>query len=356
MTRSHGGPEVVTVLIAFGLSLIPAYCALAQTVETSIEMPPLENRLPGVLNVSIPIFDAGVPQDLSVHREQEVFPRIRDIEALFLPFVLRRSLHESGEWGAVRVVPELDPTAELIVAVRILRSDGEALELEVRAIDASGRSWIDKTYSDGFTALQKDIGRDLEVERAILPNKALTDVVDVSLVRYAARLVPTAFGGHVEAMADGGYVLRRLPARTDPMLGRIHRLRTVEYGITDAVDEKFEELYDEVSSTYALWQEYRQKFREFQRASAERALADKSDAEGSSYESMMDRYQRYKWDRQAVQEQDAWAVGFGNEVGPTIRRIEERIGELEGWVDQEYATWERILAEFHELETGFEPQ
>ena len=64
----------------------------------------------------------------------------------------------------------------------------------------------------------------------------------------------------------------------------------------------------------------------------------------------MDRYRRYKWDRQAEQEQEAWAAGFNNEVAPTIERIGTRIDELERWVQQESVTWERILAEFYELE------
>ena len=39
-------------------------------------------------------------------------------------------------------------------------------------------------------------------------------------------------------------------------------------------------------------------------------------------------------------------------MGPTITAIEERVAELEGWVEDRYAEWQRILAELFELETA----
>jgi len=50
------------------------------------------------LNVSIAVFDTGVPEDLSLHRDLQVFPQIREIEAMFLPFVLRDTLVRTNEW------------------------------------------------------------------------------------------------------------------------------------------------------------------------------------------------------------------------------------------------------------------
>ena len=52
------------------------------------------------LNVTIPVFDPGIPDDPSVFRERQVFPRIRQIEARLMPFLLRETLVESEQWGA----------------------------------------------------------------------------------------------------------------------------------------------------------------------------------------------------------------------------------------------------------------
>jgi hypothetical protein len=76
------------------------------------------------LNVSVAVLDPGIPEDQSIHRDLDVFPRIRNIEALFLPFLIRQTLVETGEWGAVRVVPEYDPSAELGIAGTIVSVSG----------------------------------------------------------------------------------------------------------------------------------------------------------------------------------------------------------------------------------------
>ena len=352
----------------FALLLI-ACSTGAQQAWSPGELPPEEPRQPGALDISITLFDPGIPDDKSVHRDQEIYPRIREIESLFLPFVLRRTLNDTHQWGAVRVVPDSDDAAELLVTATIVRSDGEQLALNVRAVDATGRVWLDRLFSGatsenyarderaldpaGYNALYDEIAEALLAVRKTLDARALRNIVDVSLMRYAEALVPSAFSQYLSGGDDGSYVLLRLPATNDPMLGRINRLRRVEYAITDAVDEKYEELHEEIASTYDLWRRYRREFKRYQRDEAERAAMDPSDAPRGSYESLLDRYRRYKWDRMAAQEQEDWAVGFDNEVGPTIERIEVRIDGLAGWVERETATWERILAEFYELETDF---
>ena len=320
------------------------------------------------LNVSITVFDAGVPADPSTHRELMVFPKIRRIEALFLPFVLRDTMVETNEWGAVRVVPEPDVAAELLVTGEIVGSDGETLSLQVRAIDATGRVWIDKPYAgkwggsaedgdtrpgeSGYQKLYDEIAGDLRVARSALDGKDLKAIVEISRLRYAVQLAPTAFGDFLTTTPDGLFALNRLPAENDPMLERIERIRSVEYVITDTVDEKYQELFTEVARTYNLWRKYSRKFGDFQIEEAKRQAYEKSDAPQGSYEAIRGIYDNYRWDRMAAQEQEHWARGFDNEVGPTVDRLESRIAELEGWVDGEYAEWQRLLAEIFELESG----
>ena len=117
------------------------------------------------------------------------------------------------------------------------------------------------------------------------------------------------------------------------------------------MDAKFRELNADVAIVYDVWREYRRKFAQYQLDDALHAQNSKSDAPRGSYEAILSRYENYKWDRQAAQEQESWAIGFENEVGPTITAIETRVAELEGWVEDRYAEWRRILAELFELET-----
>lgn len=305
------------------------------------------------LNISVAMFDPGIPEDRAVHRDLEVFPRVRRIEALYLPFVLRNTLTASREWGAIRVVPDTDTAAELLIMGTIVRSDGNLLSLQIRAVDASGRVWIDRPF--GGPANDEDIydeiANALLAMRSTLDDKALRDVVEISLLRYAQLLAPAAFDDYLAQGGDDTYVIRRLPASNDPMVQRISRIRGVEYVFTDAVDAKFRELSADVEKVYELWREYRRQFTRFQQEESLRAQTRTSDAPRGSYEAILERYEQYKWDRQAIEEQENWAIGFENEMGPTITAIEERVAELEGWVEDRYAEWQRILAELFELET-----
>ena len=319
------------------------------------------------LNVSIAVFDAGVPADRSLHRDLKVFPRIRAIEARFLPFVLRETLAGSGTWGAVRVVSEADSASEVGISGTIIHSDGTRLELHVRAVDATGRLWFERNFAaslagegidpgsaetvSSFQPLYDEISRALREARDQLDDGELARITETSLLRYAAELAPSAFGQYLATDEQGRHVLRRLPARDDPMLDRIERIRLTEYVITDTVDAKFRELHEEIASTYALWREYRRKSVEYEKQNARRAQETRAAAPPGSYEAIRDLYDNYKWDRVTAQEQDRLAIAFNNEVGPVVDAMEQRIAELERWVDEKYAEWHRLLEALFDVET-----
>ena len=320
------------------------------------------------LDVSIPVFDPGLPKDPAQYRELEVFPRIRKIEAMLLPFVLRDTLERSREWGAVRVVPEPDPAAELSVSGTILHSDGNTLQLRIMATDASGRVWFDKAFTGTITVaadasqgqakdaqqfqkLYDAIAAELVAARDALDDDTLSRVEDVSILRYATELAPDAFAGYLKENDDGTYEVLRLPARDDPMLARIRKVRGAEDVITDAIDAKFRELHGEIASVYDVWRAYRRKSLEYRAEDAHHAAVTANDAPRGSYEGMLNAYNNYKWSRMTSQEMDQLAVAFNNEVGPTVDRMETRVAEMQGWVDERYGDWQRILGELFEVET-----
>ncbi len=321
------------------------------------------------LNISITVFDPGVPIDRSLHRDLQVFPRIRRIESLFLPFVLRETLTATGTFGAVRVVPEPDTGAELLITGTVQRSDGQSLELQLQAVDASGREWINAVYAGkapesyestsagvaSYQGLYDRVAGDLLAAQEALDADELGKIIAISAMRHARQLAPSAFSEYLENGPSGKFSLKRLPARDDPMLERINRIRSVEYVMTDAIDEKFRGLHAEIASTYDLWRQYRRDYAKYQSDERERQRNYESDAPRGSYEALLARYNSYKWDRLMAQEQEKWAVGFNNEVGPTVMAMEARVAEIAGWVDQNYAEWTRLLTEIFALETGSAP-
>lgn len=360
-----------TLLAAFvvGVSIwLPTQNARSQLQADGSVALNSQARIVSQLNVSIAVFEPGIPDDPLDQQRLRVDANIREVEAILLPFMLRQVLVESDQWGAVRVLPTADPAAELLVSAEILRADGEALELNVRAVDAGGMEWLNNVYRSapatdiaqspdrvdlyGYQALFESIAEDLRDARDSLDERTLSNIIDVSFLRYAYELAPNVFDGYVENTVDGRYVIRRLPAEDDPMSERIERVRDVEYRLIDTVDEKFQELHAEINAIYDLWLDYRRQVASFQSSEVERVQTSTITAPSGSYEAIRTLYDNYKFARMQEQRRDSRAQAFTNEVGPTVERIESRVAELEQWLVQQYEEWRGILADIFALETG----
>ena len=353
---SKGLIGTLILLVAGQLSLLAAQTACADDLPEAHD-----------LNVTIPVFDPGIPADPAEFRDLGVFPRIREIEARVQPFHLREAIASAGTWGAVRVVSAPDASAELQVSARIAESDGDRLTLDVRAVDATGRLWLEERFSgvpderndaksgddgaSGFASLFAAIALELANVRDELSARELREIRGVSLMLYASELAPAAFDGYVGKTADGRWRLLRLPAYDAPMLRRIELIRNTEFLITDVIDAKFRELNAELTRTFRAWREYRRKLVDYKAENARYAAANSGDAPRGSWEAIKDQYFIYKYDRITVQEQDRLAVAFNNEVEPKIEAMEQRLAELEGWVAQGYDEWRRLLDELHEVDT-----
>jgi hypothetical protein len=331
---AHGKPRLImTTLLAFVIALA-APAALAQSNPFLV---PAATEITE-LNVTIPAFDPGIPDDPSVYGEQQVFPRIRRIEAMMMPFLLRETLVMSERWGAVRVVEDPDPAAELQVFGTIIHSDGDWLDIKVRAVDATGHTWFDRVFSGrandepknrrddkdtpAFQALYAEIADALSQTRDQIGDKAVSNIKGVSLMLYARELAPSAFAGYLGQDDDGHLFLLRLPARNDSMLRRIETIRNTEYVITDAVDAKFREFHAELDRTYRVWRKYRRKLVQYEADNVRFAESRSGEYESGSWESIKHYYDAYKNHRVTAQEQDRLAVAFNTEVGETVEWME----------------------------------
>lgn len=320
------------------------------------------------LDVSIAVFAPGTPAELGTQRDLRVFPRIREIEARLLPFGLRETLAASGEWGAVRVVPREDVAAELRITASIEVSDGEQFALQVVATDATGRTWLDERFAarGGSRAYQGSQSAHADVYRAIaarldaihdgLRDDELARIREIALLRYGRAIAPSAFDKYLQEDGEGGFTLQSLPAKGDPMMERVKRVRSAEHIIVDAVDEKYAQLNGEIATVYALWQDYQQKSRQYQEADVRWVEGGPTDLRRGSYEALERAYDGYKWSRMTTQELDDMAVAFDNEVWPVIERVETRIAELEDWVDAKTIEWNRLLEELFRLETRLDDE
>ena len=111
-----------------------------------------------LLDVGIVLFDSGVPEG-EVAKEvleelirEGTFVQIRRSESVYMSVLLRKTLQRTANWGSVWIAPEQTTAADVTVAGKILRSDGDRLQLMVTATDSTGRVWIDEELYEMETA------------------------------------------------------------------------------------------------------------------------------------------------------------------------------------------------------------
>ncbi len=328
------------------------------------DTPPPPQR---ALEIGLVVLDPGTGGDSLDNRRQGVFNDVRSAEARYLPFALRRALVDSNQWGAVRVLPGSDPGYELLVSGRILVSNGAELSLALSVRDSLDAVWLEKTYSTvaeenayleaerrlrrPFQDLYHEFANDLYRLKAQRSEAELERIREVSELRYAADLLPDAFGNYLGREESGLVSVERLPAQDDPMLGRIRRVREQEYLFIDTTDEQYAELYTEMTPVYDLWRQYLREQLTF-RDAWERRLAERDKPRRGSYEAMKQTYNNYKWEKIQREEMRTLAEGFDNEVAPTAMELEGTVVQLNGSLDQRYREWRDLLRQIYRLETG----
>ena len=272
-------------------------CTSAREVQyTQVGLTRAETEIApeALLNVGILVFDAGLPEGASDQEllDRFVFPEIRRAEARYMPYHLKSTLETTGYWGAVSVLPEFSPVADVVVSARIVHSDGYSAQLRVGAWDSSGRQWFEKPYEmlvaeqayirnagpgqDPYQNIYNQIANDLLEARAQLGAGDLQRIREISDLRYGLSVVPQAFKGYLRQTRDGQYEVRRLPAADEPMVSRMREVREREYALIDAVNEHYANLYYGLDQPYADWRrmarEGRLSYEEMQRAANTRML------------------------------------------------------------------------------------
>ncbi len=321
------------------------------------------------LDVGLPIFDPGIPADASTHSKLGIFPEIRKAEAKYMPVMLRQVLVDSADWGVVRVLPDALESSELLVTGTILHSDGQRLELQIKALDATGAQWLDKVYSgtatsadypvkvpgDPFLDVYTQIAGDLLAVRRQKSAKQLVDIRQVAQMRYASGLAPEVFASYLALAPTGQYELVRLPAQDDPMLVRVNRIRDQEYLFIDTVDEQYARLSEQMAPTYNLWRQFGAEQaiynEEFQGRVSNRGTKGPS----GSFAVLEQTYNAYKMSKIHEQDLDELALGFNNEVAPTVMDVSGTVVKLSGTLDKQYTEWRGVLQRIFALETGLAP-
>jgi hypothetical protein len=389
------GMKTLQGMAIFALALVVVGCSTARTVEyENVEIVRAETEVAEValLDVGILIFDPGVDEDREAGKDF-IFPDVRRAEARYMPYHLKKTLEDTGQWGSVWVLPERNDAVDLLVWGRVDQSDGLEVKLRVGAWDATGKEWLNKTYDtripekaysqyrdrtrDPYQNIYNEIVNDLLAKRQHLSEENLETIRTVNELRFAAGLVPTAFSDYLEE-DDGQYSIRRLPAADDPNVSRMRAVREREYSFVDTLNEYYASLYYEMAPPYENWRKMSREetinYEELRRSARMRqllglaailgAVAYEANGGGNSaitgtavlggiegFKSGLDKSAEAKLYGESLKELGS---SFDSEAEPLVVELEGQTRRLTGTIEEKYSEWRKLLREIYASETGFD--
>lgn len=373
----------------------PKRSGTVRAIQATEEIPESE-----LLDIGIRVFDPGLPVIadpfvLAAELEEKgIFPEVRRAEARYVPVRLMDTLQSTGFWGAVRVVPT-GVTTDVTITGRIVDSSGRGLELAVRAYDATGRVWLDKTYKrladprayadnplasvrDPFDSLYNEIANDLLAARQ-KRGADTQEIRRVSRLEFAADLIPEAFDDYLRVDRRGRTTAARLPAEGDPMLERVSGMRQRDLLFIDTLTEHYIAFYARMSEAYDNWRRFSYEeelaLKKLKRKARGRKIfgalgilggliAESSgDSVGSgigdlavlggvmAIQSGINKGREAKIHRESLNELGASLDG---EVEALVVEIDGETHRLTGTVEAQYAAWRELLRRLFAAETGEE--
>ncbi len=318
------------------------------------------------LNVTIASFTAWPENAASTSQFKR---HLRDAEAGYLPILLKNVLTSSQQWGAIRVLPETDNSAEVQINATIIELSPIDISLHVVITDSRGKTWIDKTYrdtardhqympntlgdEDPYLDLFEAIANDMLKARAALTRQALGSILDISTLKYAIALSPESFAEFLTYDENGHADLTGLPAKSDTMYKRVNKIRDSEYKFVDAMDEQFDALFDKMQKSYPYWREYSYELIVYNERLGKEEKKNRPSYRGLGIvEDVYSDYREYKLNEDALRE---LSQSLDTEIRPTVAEYEGQVIELSGTFSNQYKQWRRILQDIYRAERAVDP-
>lgn len=376
------------------LLLVFAGCSTTTVKSTEHEqivtetVPFAEDQL---LDVGVGLFNPGLASLES--EEDSALPKIREAEARFMPYKLAETLQNSGNWGAVRIIPDRLSEMDVWVDAEIVESDGEHLTLRVTVEDASGLRWYTKEYSEAaskysyaddlatrmepFQGTYNQIANDMLQYRRQLPPQDVAAIRTISELKFAKDFAPDVYAAHLEVNESGLHHIKRLPAQNDPVLQQVRRIRERDYVFVDTLQQYYDSFVNQMEVPYREWREafYTESkaLKEVQSASNARliggALAVLAGilAQGSSSPiarsagwvgigggatAVMSGLNKREEAKVHIEALEEISGSLNSEIEPHTLTLENRTVTLSGTVNEQYRQWREILKQIHQTETG----
>ena len=363
--------------------LLTSSCA-PNTVRVSggeeIESETVQLQESQLLDVGVLLFEEG---EITKQQEQEsIHEDIRAAEARYMAYHLKETLQRASGWGAIRVLPAASHIADVVVRSTIITSNGERLLLEVHVSDSTGSLWFEKKYTaelaeldyfeidpgdDVYQHVYNRVANDIYRHRKKLTDRQLIRIRNTSELRYAASISPDPFSDYLVWEQGGQVNVARLPAREDPMLLRVRKVREREFLFIDTINEYYANFHSVMYRPYTNWRKYYLLEVQQKRAIERRATRTKLAAAAITLVGLLRDYpglvttgaMLYKDGIDIAKEariHDDAIRELGDslkaEVRPMVLDIQGRTVEITGTIEEQYRKWRALLREIYLNEAG----
>lgn len=221
------------------------------------------------LDVIIPIFDPGLPENLDDISDENIWPELRRAEANRFAYKMKEHLEETEEFGAIRVTPDDTATGDVYILGHIVESTGEEVEIRIVVMDISGKVWLtdvfDHEVSKSFHDDLRNEGKDPydplfeEAAQAIVQElddhstKEREDLHYLTDLRFGSNFSDASFMQYMNVDA-GQYTLTSKPSDEDPMLLRVRAIRVRDQLFIDGLQDNYGGFSEEMNESYLMWQ------------------------------------------------------------------------------------------------------
>ena len=245
------------------------------------------------LDVAIPVFDPGIPNDPRKWEAQGIWPELRRAEAVWYAKKLAEALDKTGIFNSVLVVPDTAVSADLYVMGTLKESNGEDLEIELKLFATTGKELMRKKkmkarvpqtwysdprtenkdpYAGTYVSAANDIVSELlkiakkdekqrkKNEKYIAKNKpkrvkveALEEIRIVRHAQYGEVLSEEEFGGVTKAK-KGVLSLSYIPDREQENWQRVGSVVSADLRFNQMMDASYDELTASMADSYRYWQ------------------------------------------------------------------------------------------------------
>jgi len=266
------------------------------------------------------------------------------------------------------------------------------MALDIRAVDARGRVWLEQRYRaqaneavylgsevserDPFESIYNEISNDLLKARSKLRAGELAEIRQVSRLQFAANLSPEPFEDYLTTDKKGRTRVKRLPALGDPMMVRVDAIRASENLFIDTLDQNFASFYAKMEAPYASWRKYTYEEEKAYKALKRKALtqqilgglailgavlADPGSPVASvardaamiggmaAIHAGISTSKEAKIHAEAIRE---LAASVETELEPIVIEVRGQTLRLSGSAETQYQEWQKLMREIWATETG----